>query len=491
MALEPETSEDDDRHGAAHGAQAVSANPPAPGVSAPEGSDSASERAPVEIDSRRQQLIGLRTVAVERTALSRSVRAQGVVRADESRWTDVTLRMEGYVRKLHVDETGRTVRRGQPLVSIYSPDLATALAELRLARSARSRLAEDASGEMRDQADRLVEAARLRLARWEVTPEQMAGSDDSPVEPLIEFRSPAAGIVAEKVVVEGMRVMPGDRLFRLLDLSRVWVEAAVYEADLAFIRPGVRGQVRLDAYPGETFVGRVTFVAPTLDEMTRTAVVRLELANPRGRLKPGMFAAVELDVGIGEGLVVPVDAVVDTGRRQTVFVAEGDGYFQPRGVELGHRVEGRVQVLRGLVEGESVAASATFFLDSESQLRAALQNWEPGPDAVAGSPGWRPTIALSTSPDPPRAGRTDLEVHVTSPEGEAIEDAAVTVSFFMPAMPSMNMPAMKSEAALTSVGGGVYRGSIDVLMNGRWDVSISVARGGERLGRRQLTLLAR
>ncbi|HEX6209160.1 MAG TPA: FixH family protein, partial [Methylomirabilota bacterium] len=369
----------------------------------------------------------------------------------------------------------------------YSPEIATALAEYRLALAARDRTAGGAASQ---QGERLVQAARLRLARWEVTPEQFDQPGDT-VEPLIEFRAPASGVVVEKAVVEGMRVSPGDVLFRLVDLSRVWVEAQVYEGDLAFVREGLRGRVTLDSYPGETFSGRVTFIAPFVDETTRTAVVRLELPNPRGRLKPGLFATVDFSVSIGEGLVVPADAVIDTGRQQTVFVSEGDGYFDPRPVELGHRLDGRVQVLRGLEEGDRVASSATFFLDSESQLRAALQNYEPAPAMERGAGGPRLSIALATQPDPPRAGRTELEVTVTDADGAPVTDAAVTVAFFMPAMPSMNMPAMKSEAALAGAGGGVYRGAIDVLMNGRWDVAITVTRGDQRLGSRQLTLLAR
>ena len=287
--------------------------------------------------------------------------------------------------------------------------------------------------------------------------------------------------------------MPGDSLFKIVDASVMWVEADVYESDLSMVRVGQRANVTFGAWPGETFAGTVSWIAPTLDEATRTARVRLELPNRGGRLKPGMFAQAELLTAVARGPVVPADALLDTGTEQFVFVAEGAGYYEPRRIRAGHRIGGQVQVLDGLRPGEQVAASAAFFIDSESQLRAALEGYGgAGPTAApAPTAAQAVEIALTSVPDPPRAGSTVFQARVTTPGGQPIGDASVSLVLYMPSMPSMNMPAMRSEAALGHAGAGMYRGSLDVMMNGRWEATVTVTRGGERLGSMQRTLMAR
>jgi hypothetical protein len=331
------------------------------------------------------------------------------------------------------------------------------------------------------------------LARWQVTDDQIDAAP-APGEAHTVFRSPVSGIVMEKTIVRGMRVMPGDVLYRIVDPSIVWVEASVYEPDLGVVHAGQRGTMTFQTYPGEALNGRVTYVAPTLDAQTRTAIVRFEIANPGGRLKAGMFASLDLTVPLGRGLVVPSDAVLDSGRRRLVFVSEGNGYFEPREVTVGHVVDGRTQIVRGLAEGERVAESAAFFIDSESQLRAATQGFAatnvPAAAATA-SKGNSVSIELTTTPDPLKAGPAVLAATVKRDDGQPVADAVVTVVFAMAAMPSMNMPAMRSEASLSPAGAGTYRGSIDVLSTGRWDVTVTVTRGADRLGAKQLTLIAR
>jgi RND family efflux transporter MFP subunit len=492
MTLERQTpSAEAEAHGEAHESRAETANPARPGVVPPVQEDATDPRTPVEIDTRRQQLLGVRLAPAEQTMLSRSIHVPGIVRFDESRWTDITLRFEGYVRDLYVDRTGQAVRRGQQLFTVYSPDLASSLAEYRLAVQSRTSLNASASEAAKEQAGQLVEAARLRLARWQVTDDQIDAAAGFG-EPHTVFRSPVSGIVMEKSIVKGMRAMPGDVLYRIVDSSVVWVEASVYEPDLGIVRTGQHGAMTFQTYPGETFNGRVTYVAPTLDAQTRTAIVRFEIANPGGRLKAGMFASLDLTVPLGRGLVVPSDAVLDSGRRRLVFVSEGNGYFEPREVTVGPAVDGRTQILQGLAEGERVAESAAFFIDSESQLRAATQGFAARP-AVASttSKGPRLSIDLTTVPEPLKAGRAALTATLTRDDGRPVADAVVTVVFAMPAMPSMNMPALRSEASLSPVGGGTYRGSIDVLSTGRWDVTVTVTHGADRLGAKQLTLIAR
>jgi membrane fusion protein, copper/silver efflux system len=495
MALEQQApAEQTSAHQEAHGAQAGAASPPRPSVPPPPpAAEEAEPRAPITIDGRRQQLVGVRLVAVTEEPLTHTVRAQGIVRFDESRWTDVNVRTEGWIRTLHVDRTGERVRRGQPLLALYSPELATVQAEYVLALRTRDAVPGPESP-ARAQATQLVTAARQRLARWDLPDDHVASlAERREVPPVIVFRSPVSGIVMEKRAVEGMRVMPGDSLFRIVDTSAVWIEADVYEADLSLVRLGQSAVATVDAWPGETFSGRVSWTAPTVDEATRTVKVRIELPNRHGRLKPGMFAETTLASAVPRGPVVPMDAVLDTGASQFVFVSEGDGYFEPRRVRVGRQVNGRGQVLEGLTAGEQVAASATFFIDSESQLRAALEGYKATPSAPSSSAASAAAldIAVRSTPDPPRAGLTLFEAVVKTPDGTPVTDAAVSLVLYMPAMPSMNMPAMRSEAALGHAGGGIYRGSLDVMMNGRWEATVTVTRGGGRLGTKQMTIMAR
>jgi hypothetical protein len=210
-------------------------------------------------------------------------------------------------------------------------------------------------------------------------------------------------------------------------------------------------------------------------------------------LKPGMLASVDLSVPLGTGLSIPSDALLDSGTRQIVFLAQGDGYFEPRDVKAGERVDGRVRILDGLEEGDEVVSGAAFFLDSESQLRAAVQGYQAPPPDAASRGGTRESLDIQfrTAPDPPKSGENILEVTVKDPAGRPVTDAGVQVLFYMAPMPSMNMPAMRSETRLGHVENGVYRAPGTVLMAGRWDVIVTVSRGGIRIGTRQLTTVAR
>src|SRR5262249_39964156 len=228
-----------------------------------------------------------------------------------------------------------------------------------------------------------------------------------------------------------------------------------YETELPLVRVGDRAAVTLDAYPDEQFTGRVVYIYPYVDDKTRTNKVRYEFANSHGRLKPGMFANVEIAAPGGMAVVVPTNAVLDSGKEQLVFVAKGDGYFEPRPVKIGRRLGDQIQIVGGLKDGEQVATGATFFLDSESQLRASLQGYEAPAGAAAGAPaGSQVDITFHTVPDPAKTGDNQLEAMVKDASGKAVDDAEVTVQFFMPAMPTMNMAAMRSEAKLSPAGNG-------------------------------------
>jgi RND family efflux transporter MFP subunit len=473
-------------------AQPMTSGPAMP-ADQPQATPAATTRGNVIIDPRRQQLIGVGTVPVTKTAVKPSIRTVGVVRYDETRQTDINLQLEGWIRELFVDYTGQRVRRGQPLFTIYSPDVLATENEFLLALTTRDRLQQSQIEDARTRAGNLVAAARERLRLWDLPPEQINGLEQSRrAEPTVTFRSPADGFVIEKQAIRGMHVMPGQTLYKVIDLSVVWVEADVYENDLQTVRVGAPATVTVDAYPADRFLARVIYLDPIMDERTRTMKARFALANRADRLKPGMFANVELIATGRTGLVVPTNAVLDSGREQIVFVAQGDGYFEPRKVTLGRRLNDTIEIVDGVSDGEQVATGATFFLDSESQLRASLQGYQALP-AQPGAPAAATTIDITfrTAPDPPKTGENQFEAVVKDSSGKPIDGADVSVQLFMPAMPTMNMPAMRSETTLTPAGGGVYRGTGRVLMAGRWDATVTVMRGGQRLGSKQLPVVAR
>lgn len=444
-------------------------------------------RGDVTIDARRQQLIGVRTVTATRSTLSPTIRTIGTVRYDETRLVDVNLKVEGFIRELFVDYTGQAITKGQPLFTLYSPDILTTENEYVMAVKTRDLLRESQLPDARERADQLIASARQRLALWDLPPDEIRTLEEKlqPSE-AVTFRSPATGFVIEKQALRGLHLMPGQSLYKIADLSVVWVEADVYEGDLSLLRVGQRATVTLDAYPGERFMGRLLYIYPYVDEKTRTNKVRYEFPNRGGRLKPGMYANVELSMPSGMAVLVPPDAVLDSGKEQIVFVAKGDGYFEPRRVTIGHRSGDQIEIVKGVKEGEQVATGATFFLDSESQLRASLQGYEPPQAGSGAAPTQQLDITFHSVPDPAKVGENQFEVMVKDPTGKPVDGADVSIQFFMAAMPTMNMPAMRNEVKLSSAGGGAYRGTGQVMMAGRWDASVTVTRGGQRLGTKQL-----
>jgi Cu(I)/Ag(I) efflux system membrane fusion protein len=467
-------------------------SPPAVEIT-PAAAPSGTPRGDVRIDPRRQQLIGVRTVAVVRQTVDQTVRAAGVVRYDETKYADVNVKVEGWIKDLSVDYTGQPIERGQLLFTLYSPDLINAQNEYALALKTRDQLQQSTIADVRERADALVASARQRLIAWDLPAEDVRQLDDTRhASDAVAVRAPVTGVVIEKTAIKGLHVMPGQSLYKIADLSIVWVEADVYEHELAAVRVGDAATVTMDAYPGERFTGRITYIYPFLDEKTRTNKVRVALTNRLGRLKPGMFANVDLTSRGRSGLLVPTDAVLDSGTEQVVFVAQGEGLFQPRPVKIGRRLSrDSIEVLDGLKEGERVVSGATFFLDSESQLRASLSGYETLSPVTEDAVAPEIQIVFRTDPEPAKAGEDQFEAVVTDAAGKPIEDADVNVAFLMPGMPSMNMPAMQSQATLTAAGGGVYRGRGQLVMAGRWDTTITVTRRGQRIGAKQLAVVAR
>jgi membrane fusion protein, copper/silver efflux system len=330
----------------------------------------------VKISPERIQMLGVRTEAASLRSIAHTVRAVGTVAADERRIGVVNPKFEGWIEKLLVNTTGQTVRRGEALLEVYSPDLVLAQREYLVARAAATDMAQ-ADPMARDNAKAIAAAALLRLKNWDISADQLARLQRTGTATrTLTLTAPIGGIVMEKTALEGLHFGAGDMLYRIVDLSTVWLLADVFEQDLAQIRPGQSAKITVQAYPGRVFEGRVAFVYPTVNAQTRTAKVRIEVPNPGLLLKIDMYATVEITAPVDSAtvLVVPDSAVLDTGPRQTVFVNRGEGRFEPRVVKLGARGGGGyVAVLEGLREGEKVVIGANFLIDAESNLRAALQ----------------------------------------------------------------------------------------------------------------------
>ena len=325
----------------------------------------------VKISTDKVQLLGVRTEPAAARDLRRAVQAVGTIQANERLLYRVTPRFEGYIEKLHVNTTGQTVRRGAPLMEVYSPELVAAQEEYLIALRGVEQGGEPVM-------QRMAEAVLRRLRNWGIAEEELGAlRREGKARQLLTFRSPATGVVLQKPSVQGMRFNPGETLYEIADLSAVWLVAEVFERDLGLLKVGQPAKLRILAYPEREFAGKVVFISPTLETETRTARVRVELANPNGLLKPAMYGSVELAASHarGKALAIPDSAVLDSGARQVVLVQRGEGLFEPRDVKLGMRAEGYVEVLDGLAAGEQVVVRANFLIDAESNLKAALQSF--------------------------------------------------------------------------------------------------------------------
>ena len=340
----------------------------------PQKSETAGEVPTVEIPPEKQQLIGVKTAAVSVKPLEKVIRTVGRIEYDERRLATVNTKFEGWVEKLHVDYMGKYVKKGEPLAEIYSPELIATQQEflnvLRWAKQGKDIKNENINKMLSKDAETIVEAAKQRLRLWDISEEQIRKIEDSgkPIRTLTLY-SPVNGYVVQKMALQGMRVMPGEKLFDIADLSTVWIISDIYEYELPMIKVGVTAKIRMSYFPGKEFSSRVDYVYPTLAGETRTAKVRFTIPNPGGQLKPQMFTNVEVKIDLGKKLAIPDDAVIDTGTRQIVYVDKGEGLFEPREVMLGVRAEGFREVLMGLKAGEKVASAATFLIDSEAQLK--------------------------------------------------------------------------------------------------------------------------
>ncbi|HZN04623.1 MAG TPA: efflux RND transporter periplasmic adaptor subunit [Candidatus Polarisedimenticolia bacterium] len=353
---------------------------PAGGGSAPdEGAAPVEGQAGVTIGNRKQQLINVRTVAASRAPFVRTLRVVGRVVPDETRLHHLHTKVGGWVEMLHLTSTGAKVEQGAPLLDLYSPELVASQEEYMLALRSRAESDQGALPEVARRADDLAQSARRRLLLFDMTPQQIEELEQRG-EPrrTVTIYSPISGYVIARNVTHGEKISPDMALFDIANLARVWVMASVYEYELPFVQPGQAATTTLASLPGEPLSGRVDIIYPTLDEATRTAQVRLEFDNPRLQLKPGMYAEVQIRSELGSRLSIPASAVVESGTRSIVFVEQGGGYFAPREVRIGLRLPDTMEVIAGLAENEKVVASGTFFVDSESKLKAALESAAAG-----------------------------------------------------------------------------------------------------------------
>jgi len=331
-------------------------------------------QAAIYLSPEKQQLIGVRTDVVTYTPLTKVIRAVGQVTADETRLSHVHTKVEGWVENLYVNFTGMLVKKGQPLLSIYSPELVATQEEYLLALRAQKRLKQSPFSEVAGGGDSLLAASRRRLQLWDVADSEIRRIEKAgrPFK-AITLYSPASGFVMEKNVIAGQKVDSATDLLVIADLREVWVEVEFYEQDVALVRLGDQARLTVASYPQRTWTGRIDYIYPSVDPQTRTLRARLRFPNPGLLLKPGMYAEVKIDRPLGRWLAVPEEAVLDSGTRKIVFIARGGGHFEPREVKVGLQAEGRREILSGLKAGDRIVTSGNFLIDSESRLESALE----------------------------------------------------------------------------------------------------------------------
>ncbi|MGH8335890.1 MAG: efflux RND transporter periplasmic adaptor subunit, partial [Gammaproteobacteria bacterium] len=304
-----------------------------------------------------------------------------------------------------------------------------------------------------------------------------------------------SGFITDRKALPNMYVQPGTKLYSVADLSTVWVYAQVFQDDLGRVKVGDPASITVDSYPGRTFLGRVSFIWPEVDQATRTARVRVEIPNSQRKLSLGMFVNVRIDLPLGRQLAIPASGVYRTGTRRIAFVDRGGGHFEPREVQVGPQDGDDLVVLKGLKAGERIATSANFLIDSESQLQAALGSFAPPPPGAGAAasmngPHGQVSIDYSSNPPAPRKGSNTFRVKLAGPGGAPVSGAQVTVTYFMPAMPAMGMAAMRSVTTLSDKGGGLYEGTAQVRTGGTWQVTVLATKNGQTIAQKQFSVTA-
>lgn len=470
----------------------------------------------VEVPAGTRQLIGVRSAPVGVAILGQDIRAVGTVVYDERQLSQVTLKTPGWVREVFVNSIGRPVRKGEPLFTFYSPDLLSAQDEYLVALKTQDEVAASPLDEAKTNAAVLVASARERLRLWDLTDQQIATvARLGKADPVLTIYAPSSGIVLTREAFPGKYVEPGITLYELANLSTVWVMADIYESEVAAVTVNQSATASFAAYPGEAFQGKVAYIYPSLNAEARTVRMRLELRNPGLKLKPGMYGNVTLHTEAIKTLVVPKEAILETGLRQLVFVDRGEGHYEQTAVKLGRRSQDSVEVLAGLKEGDRIVTSANFLLDAESklvsassmqammgrvgmadwQMRGAYENKTEGMQEMQmkqGMPGMEPmagmnmgdmkeqmpaqtrqskglSLTLTTVPEKPKVGDVLLRLTLSDQAGKPIPNAQVLFIYTMP-MPGMT----DSKATAQHTKDGVYESTVMFGMGGTWVVTVTM-----------------
>jgi RND family efflux transporter MFP subunit len=451
----------------------------------------------VQLTPERMQSIGVQTGTVEYKQLGDDIRATGTVDINERLLSYVQVRFPGYIRKVFANATYQYVRKGEPLFTIYSPDLVATQQEYLLARQNQKTMSASTVDGVADGAATLSTAAEQRLQQWDIPESEIAKLKETgkPVTDLT-INSPVEGYITERNALPNMYAEPSTKLYTVADLSRVWIYAQIFQNDIGRLKPGDSAHITVDSYPGRIFSGQIEEILPQVDMTTRTVRVRLATANPGLKLKPGMFVNVDVKTSLGRQLVVPASAVFQSGTRQLIFLNHGNGSLEPKEITTGPRVGDDFVVLKGLEAHQSIVTSANFLIDSESQLQAAAGSFTPptpgaGSNALPASvPAAQANIDFTTDPNPPNKGTNTFRVHITGAGNAPIAGADVTVTFFMAAMPAMGMAAMNTTIKLNDKGNGLYEGSGVLRSGGTWQVTISVLKNGQVIAMKQLRVNA-
>jgi membrane fusion protein, copper/silver efflux system len=439
---------------------------------------------------------GVQVAEVRTAVLKMNIDAFGRVEQPESQLAAVSAWIGGRVDKLYVQYTGERVRRGQRVAEVYSPEVATALEEHRLAQENRGRLGQSDDAYARAQAESLVAASQRKLELWGITPDQIEnavkGAPSPSGVPHVTIYAGGAGTVVERKVTQGQYVNAGETLLTLADLSEIWIKVDVYEDQLPPIHPGQDVEITTAALPNRTLHGHVQFIEPTTNPQTRTVQVHVHLANPEMRLMPGMFvSATFVSRAERAAPVVPRLAVLDTGTRKIVYVASDNGVFEAREVQVGAPSEDLFPVINGLKAGDKVVLNGNFMIDSQAQLTSGMsglyggskefESGQPQAGAAPGSNGGAVAakIELRAAAELKAGEDSTFQAMLTDANGKPISDAQVTVTLVMPAMPAMNMPEMKNSFPLTwAAGRQMYVGKGNVPMAGSWSALVEARKSG-------------
>lgn len=445
------------------------------------------------VPPEKQQLIGVKSVPAVVKSLAKEIRTIGKVAFDETKVTHIHTKVTGYVEEVFVDYVGKTVKRGEPLFTIYSPDLVATQEEYLLALKSKNVLKDPRFPWISDGSENLLQATRRRLQLWDVSEQDILDLEkEGKVKRALAIYSPVTGVVTERAAYHhGKFVNPEMDLYTIVDLSTVWVRGQVYEYELPFVKIGQTAEVDFpytENVPARS--GKVVYIAPFLDPQTRTAEIRLEFPNPDLSLRPDSFLNFKLRVPMRSSVVVPQDAVLDTGTQQYVFVDKGEGYFEPRLVKVAAQAAGESLIESGLKSGERVVTAANFILDSESRLRGVFANM--GKPSAAPAPATAATQNIKVDivePKQAKVGSNALRLAIKDSSGKPIDNAEVSVRIFMPQMG--NMAPMSAEAKMNAAGNGEYSGTIQIPMAWTWETTVTVKKDGAAIGSVRTNITAR